>query len=207
MTSPIYITLLRHGRSRADDEQVHEGRYDSPLTYVGREQARQRAQEFLQRGFLFDRIIASTMQRADETACIFAETLQVPMESDPEWVERDNGPLAGMPFDIARELYPRPSMRTPYTPIAGSGESYWDLYTRATRAVQNLIQRGPGSYLVVAHGAILNYAFMAMVGLIPSVNYQGFVINFGVTGYARLCYYPDEHQWKLLEFIPGELTD
>ena len=27
---------MRHGRSRADDELVHEGRYDSPLTDVGR---------------------------------------------------------------------------------------------------------------------------------------------------------------------------
>ena len=27
----IFITFMRHGRSRADDEQVHEGRYDSLL--------------------------------------------------------------------------------------------------------------------------------------------------------------------------------
>ena len=27
---------MRHGRSRADDEMVHEGRYDSPLTDIGR---------------------------------------------------------------------------------------------------------------------------------------------------------------------------
>lgn len=33
------LTLLRHGRSRADDEDVHEGRYNSPLTDVGRAQA------------------------------------------------------------------------------------------------------------------------------------------------------------------------
>ena len=37
--STLHLTLLRHGRSRADDENVHEGRYDSPLTAVGRAQA------------------------------------------------------------------------------------------------------------------------------------------------------------------------
>ena len=39
----IGLTLIRHGRSRADDEGVHEGRYDSPLTDTGRAQAEKRA--------------------------------------------------------------------------------------------------------------------------------------------------------------------
>ncbi len=37
------ITWLRHGRSSGDDEGVHEGRYDAPLTEVGRAQATARA--------------------------------------------------------------------------------------------------------------------------------------------------------------------
>jgi 2,3-bisphosphoglycerate-dependent phosphoglycerate mutase len=32
MHDRISVTFLRHGRSRADDEKVHEGHYDSPLT-------------------------------------------------------------------------------------------------------------------------------------------------------------------------------
>jgi len=36
MTEVLHLTLLRHGRSRGDDENVHEGRYDAPLTEVGR---------------------------------------------------------------------------------------------------------------------------------------------------------------------------
>ncbi|MBW6473760.1 MAG: histidine phosphatase family protein, partial [Anaerolineaceae bacterium] len=101
MINPIYLTLLRHGRSRADDEGVHEGRYDSPLTEVGRDQVHRRAQDFLQRGFQFDLIIASTLQRANETARIIASSLGVPVEDDPDWMEWDNGPLAGLPFDLA----------------------------------------------------------------------------------------------------------
>ena len=38
----MQITLMRHGRSRADDEMVHEGRYDAPLTDIGRAQVRLR---------------------------------------------------------------------------------------------------------------------------------------------------------------------
>ena len=204
MENKILVTLLRHGRSRADDEGVHEGRYDSPLTELGRAQVRKRAQDFGQRGFQFDLIIASTLQRANETARIIRSTLGVRIEDDPDWMEWDNGPLAGMPFDVAEERYPKPDFRTPYMPLAGSGESGWDIYNRAARAIQKLVQRGPGSYLVVAHGGILNTALHTMMGAIPTVNLQGFAIAFGDTGYVRLAYYPGEHRWVLLEFLPGE---
>ena len=39
----IKITLLRHGRSSADDEGVFESRYDSELTAKGRQQAEELA--------------------------------------------------------------------------------------------------------------------------------------------------------------------
>lgn len=39
MTGELHLTVLRHGRSRADDENVHEGAYDSPLTPAGEAQA------------------------------------------------------------------------------------------------------------------------------------------------------------------------
>ncbi len=183
---------------------MHEGRYDSPLTEVGRTQVHKRAADFLQRGLQFDAIIASTLQRANETAHIIGSALGVAVENDPDWMESDNGPLAGLPFDVAEQRYPMPAFRTPYTPMAGSGESQWDTYLRAARAVQNLVKRGPGSYLVVAHGGILNSALKTMMGSSPNVNQQGFSIAFGDTGYVRLAYSPDKHQWILLEFVPGE---
>jgi 2,3-bisphosphoglycerate-dependent phosphoglycerate mutase len=89
-------------------------------------------------------------------------------------------------------------------PLAGTGESGWDIYSRAARAVQKLVQRGPGSYLVVAHGGILNTALQTVMGATPMVNPQGFAISFGDTGYVRLAYYPDQHRWMLLEFTSGD---
>jgi 2,3-bisphosphoglycerate-dependent phosphoglycerate mutase len=203
MENKILVTLLRHGRSRADDEGVHEGRYDSLLTEVGRAQVHRRAEDFLHHDFQFDLIIASTLLRANETARIIATELGVTLENDPDWMEWDNGPLAGLPFDVAEQRYPKPVFRNPYTPMAGSGESEWDAYCRAASAVQKLVQRGPGSYLVVAHGGILNTALKTMMGSHPAVNHQGFAISFGDTGYARLAYYPEGHRWVLLEFLPG----
>jgi len=113
MEEEIYITFLRHGRSRADDEEVHEGRYDSPLTNIGRTQAQARAQEFLSRNVHFHRIVSSTLQRAHETAKIIGQLLNVSVEADPDWMEMDDGPLAGLPYAVAAERYPKPVFRNP----------------------------------------------------------------------------------------------
>ena len=203
MKEEIHVTFLRHGRSRADDEEVHEGRYDSPLTDIGRSQVQARAQEFLSRNFQFDKIVSSTLQRAHETAKIIGQLLNISIETDSDWMEMDNGPLAGLPRDIAEKQYPRPTFRNPYEPFCGTGESDWEIYCRGARAVEKIIRRGAGNYLVVAHGGILNSAMRTIVGAQPFVNQQGIAFGFGDTGYARLVYRPSEHLWYLLEFNVG----
>jgi 2,3-bisphosphoglycerate-dependent phosphoglycerate mutase len=193
----IFITFMRHGRSRADDEQVHEGRYDSPLTEVGREQVTRRARQWLETGVRYDRIVASTLARARESAEIVGRVLQVPVDLDPDWMEMDNGPLAGLSYEEAQERYPRPAFRNPYEGLAGSGESEWDLHSRAARAVQRLIRRGPGRYLVVAHGGILNAALRHVVGAPVPLNGQGIWFEFEDVGFYETVYTPTRHFWIL----------
>ncbi|PKO03254.1 MAG: histidine phosphatase family protein [Chloroflexi bacterium HGW-Chloroflexi-5] len=200
MKEEIHITFLRHGRSRADDEEVHEGRYDSPLTDIGRSQVQARAQDFLSRNLQFDKIITSPLQRAYETAKIIGQWLNVSIEEDSDWMEMDNGPLAGLPREIAEKKYPRPSFRNPYEPFCGTGESDWDIYCRGAKAVEKIIRRGIGNYLVVAHGGILNAAMRTIVGAQPHINQQGIFFKFDDTGFARMVYRPSEHLWRLLEF-------
>lgn len=202
MDRQLFITFLRHGRSRADDEFVHEGRYDSPLTDIGRAQVQARASEFAARGFHFDHIIASSLQRASETAALIGQALDAPVDTDPDWMEMDNGPLAGLPYAAAAEQYPLPAFRNPYEPFCGTGEGEWELYRRAARAVERVIRRGPGRYLVVAHGGVLNAAMRSILGVPPAAQRQGIAFSFGDTGYARLLYAPAEHRWQLLEFKP-----
>ena len=207
MSSKIEITFMRHGRSRADDEEVIEGRYDSPLTEVGRKQVRSRGEELKTRGLAFDTIIASPLVRASETAEIVGRILGLQVESDADWMERDNGPLAGLPHQEAEEKYPAPAFQHPFAPLVasvGAGESDWALHCRAVRALENVIRRGPGRYLVVAHGGILNAALRCVVGAQPLVNGQGISFSFGDTGYVRTHYRPGQHRWVFKEFNPGE---
>ena len=199
----IEITFLRHGRSRADDEGVHEGRYDSPLTDVGVAQVRARAAGWKAAGMRFDAIVASPLQRAHRTAEIVGEALGLPVEPGPDWMEMDEGPLAGLPFDVARERYPPPDFRNPYEPVCVTGESAWELYQRAARGVEQVVRRGAGAYLVVAHGGILNAAMRAIIGVPPRIADQGISFWFGDTGYVSFLYQPEQHTWSLYTFERG----
>ena len=203
MSAILDITFMRHGRSRADDEEVHEGHYDSPLTEVGRAQLRARAQEFHAQQRRFDCIVASSLVRAHESAMIIGEALGAPVEADADWQEMNSGPLAGLPFAEARLRYPPPAFRGPYEPFHGTGESDWEVYCRAARAVEKLVRRGAGSYLVVAHGGILNAALRSIMGSGPAVSRQGISFAFGDAGCARLEYYPTRHCWVMVEFREG----
>lgn len=203
MDPVLEITLMRHGRSRADDESVHEGRYDSPLTEVGKTQAARRGEALQAAGAQFDCIIASTLQRAHESARILGQILGVAVETDPDWMEFNNGPLGGLTLEEANRLYPIPNFRNLYEPFHGSGESEWEFHSRAARAVQSVVRRGAGRYLVVAHGGILNMALRVIVGTPPVVMGQGIWFAFEDLGYARLNYYPTRHVWVLRELVPG----
>ena len=205
MGDEISIHFMRHGRSRADDENVHEGRYDSPLTDVGRSQVEARGVYWKERGVQFDRIISSTLVRAQESAKIIGELLNVPVEADAEWMEMDNRPLAGLPIDVAETRYPRPRFRNPYEPFHGIGESETALHCRAALALEALIRRGPGSYLVVSHGGFLNAVMRNIVGAQPPINGEhGIWFAFGDAGFLRCSYASNSHRWVFRELVAGE---
>ncbi len=203
MPEQIFLTLLRHGRSLADDEGVHEGRYDSPLTEKGKQQLSQRAAGWQREGRKFDLIIASPLQRARKSAEIVANIIPAPLELVDEWMEMDNGPLAKMSYEEAERLYPTPVFRNPYEPFCVSGESGWQLHIRSALAVEALIRRGAGTYLVVSHGMLLNAAMRIILGIPPAVNESGTFFSFGDAGFATFLYKAHKHQWLLQEFEHG----
>ena len=202
MGDTLQITLMRHGRSRADDEMVHEGRYDSPLTDVGEAQVRSRAEEWKRCGVKFDLIIASPLVRAAGSALIVGEVLDVAVDFDSDWMEMDNGPLAGLPFEVAKERYPPPSFVGPFQPYVastGEGESQWDLLGRAAVALQRVVKSGRRSTLIVAHGGVLNAAMCCILGGSPSSSVGGAHFAFGDAGFIRTSYNPARHLWTISE--------
>jgi 2,3-bisphosphoglycerate-dependent phosphoglycerate mutase len=191
------IILLRHGESEGNALGYYQGQADFPLTSTGREQAAALAERWAIEAVQFDRIITSPLQRARATAEIIAARLDAPLELNPTWMEWENGKLAGMSMAEAREKYPRPRFIHPYMHIGESGESITELYLRAGRAVQGLVDLAPGSYLVVAHGGVLNMALKAILGIVPQADFHGASFRFRNTAFARLSYTPASHEWML----------
>lgn len=194
-TNRYNLTLLRHGESIGNAEGKHQGQADFPLTSKGQEQARALADRWLLEIITFDLIISSPLARARGTAQILADSLQIQLEFNPLWMERDNGKLAGLRPEEATLTYPRPSFIHPYQPIGQTGESQWELYLRAGNAIQDLLHRSPGNYLIVSHGGILNMVLYAILGITPHANFHGPRFRFGNTAFATLSYKPEEHKW------------
>jgi 2,3-bisphosphoglycerate-dependent phosphoglycerate mutase len=193
-----FIILLRHGESIGNAEGKHQGQADFPLTERGTRQAHALAERWRQEKRSFDRVISSPLMRARQTTEIINGVLALPLEFDPLWMERDNGLLAGLTPEDALEIYPRPPFIHPYQAIGGTGESQWELYLRGGRAVQSLLDRPPGKYLIISHGGILNMVLYAILGITPHANFSGPRFRFANTAFASLSYSPGEHKWYVL---------
>ncbi len=193
-----HITLLRHGESQGNYEGRHQGQADFPLTERGREQAMALVQRWAAEARQFDLVISSPLVRASETAKIISAGLKLPLELDPIWMERDNGLMAGLSEDEVRDNLQQPAFIHPYLPIGETGESQWELYLRAGKAVQSLINRPPGNYLVVSHGGILNMFFYAILGITPQPNFHGPRFRLNNSAFATLHYDPSTHRWYIL---------
>jgi len=199
-SSFYYVTFLRHGESVGNAEDRFQGQADFPLTERGREQARSLAERWQAEGVTFDTCIASPLLRARETAEIICETLNVPMELDPDWMEIGNGLVSGLTPEQARLVAPRPDFMTPYTHFGETGESRWELYLRAGRAIQHIVDRAPGRYLVAAHGGVLNMALYAILGIPVQADSIGPRFLFHNTTFANFTYEPGQHNWRMHYF-------
>ncbi len=100
------LLLIRHGQSIANAEGRLQGQFDSPLTDLGREQARVLARRLLHEGWGVSALYASDLSRAAETAEILATSLDAPVILDERLREYDVGVLEGVIWREVEFLYP-----------------------------------------------------------------------------------------------------
>jgi broad specificity phosphatase PhoE len=193
-----FITFLRHGESEGNQSGLLQGQTDYPLTPVGVEQAKALASYWNSQEMKFDLIISSPLVRASQTAEIIANRMQVLIEFDPAWKERNFGLLQGAGLQEIDHRTPPVDFFHPYDPIGDNGESQLDLYIRAAQALQSIIRQPAGSYLVVSHGGILNKAMYVVMGITPQGHYNSLIFHFGNTGYAQLRYFSLSRQWTII---------
>lgn len=149
---PRNFLYLRHGQTEWNRQGRMQGATDIPLNDTGRDQAREAAGRLT--GTHVDRIIASPMQRAAETANIVAQTKGLSVTSDDRLKERYFGAFDGLLLSEIREMHG-----------VGDGASIWSLDSpeaepfevALTRTVDCLCEHlvdSDDSVLFVAHGAL-----------------------------------------------------
>lgn len=138
------LYFVRHGQSEANKRHVFAGQIDTPLTAVGRAQAR--AAGLSAKKFKFDLIVSSPLVRALETAQIIADTIGYPRDKiivNEIFKEHYIGSLAGKPWRGYEEFDKRfPDM-----------ESWETMLERAKSGLEFLKMQTSENILLVGHGS------------------------------------------------------
>lgn len=147
------IYVVRHCRTRYNDETRVQGSLDITLSDTGRAQARAIAPVVKNLGIT--RIISSPLRRALETAKIYAEQSGAILCADPRLRELDHGSWQGRVID---ELLSDPSsdygqwLEDPTSiHIPGGSESLAGAQRRIVGAIRDAALKYDGAILVVTH--------------------------------------------------------
>ncbi len=164
------LFLARHGQTEWNAQGRYQGRLDSPLTALGRAQARAAAETMRGRGVA--RLLCSPLGRARHTADVVAEAVGIPVEVDAALAEIAIGRWEGLTREEVDERFPgerarrmRDEDRVSYR-YAG-GESLAEIRERARSVSGRLDER---TTLIVAHAGINRVLVAVLAGLEARLN-------------------------------------
>ena len=148
MTKNLYF--MRHGVTELNTRNCWQGRADSPLTELGRRQAREAGEHIREAGIEFDRIYRSPAGRVAQTlACALPERAADAVV-EPDLAEIDFGSLDGT-VHVAGQ--PESPFTDQFVPFGGEDEE--DVYNRALAAILRAMDEpGANNVLVVSHGTV-----------------------------------------------------
>lgn len=87
------LYLVRHGEVDFNSQGIMIGTIDQLLNAKGRQQTEKVAQKIKE--LPIDVLISSDLKRAAETAKVISEVIDIPLEIDPVFRERDYGSIEG----------------------------------------------------------------------------------------------------------------
>ena len=158
----LRLLIVRHGYTVTNAEGRYTGQLDAPLTDEGIRQA-QLLGEYLATHEKIDKIYASDLSRAINTAAPTAAHFELPIIPMPELREIDVGEFTGMRFEAIRADKKYSSVKADtVTPFPG-GESFYDLFVRTERALERIVSENQeGTVMVVTHaGSVRCFSCMA----------------------------------------------
>lgn len=168
MTQTTRLLLVRHGESQAQVDRVVGGPTGcNGLSELGRRQVAALAERWRERGLVVDRLIASTLPRAAETAESLAPVLGgLAVLCDPDLVELAPGECDGMSWDDYQSRYGVDMRADPYAELSPGGESVAAFLFRVGRALHRIVvEAASTTVVVVCHGGVVDGSLICFLGL------------------------------------------
>jgi len=160
------IYLIRHGETTGDVEDRYGGAYDDNLSKKGKEQEKELGEKLADKNI--EIIYHSPLIRAEETATIVGQKLNVPLEEIKDLRERDNyGELTGITKKEAKEKYPEEVEELESNPIYHKlphSEEYYDFAERIIASFNSVIKIDRGVIAIVTHGGPIKTIFREVLG-------------------------------------------
>ena len=174
------LILVRHGESEGNAAGVLQGLLDFGLTPLGRAQADALTERL--KSEQIDRLIASPLRRAADTANIVAEGTGQEIIWDDALKEYDIGEASGLTGAQMREKYPTSAEAY----VRGDhhrfpGEEGRDVFHARIDAFVQRIRQEPGTTLVIAHGGVVAAMCYNVLGLDPKRRGMFSIANCSIT--------------------------
>lgn len=191
------IYLVRHGESEANVARTH-GTPATPLTAKGQQQAEFIAERASK--LPIQKIVASTMVRAHDTAKAIGHKLNLPVETSDLFVESKgpsefqnvayDDPASAQAYLELRQNYGKPGWRL------SDAENFEDHTRRAQAALQFLLSKEEEHILVASHGLFLRLlAAHIIFGPTPTPNECQRIIQGMETANTGLSIVDYKEQW------------
>ena len=149
------VILVRHGQSTTNVQKVFTGQLNAMLTPMGIEQAERMAKYVAQ--YPVEKVYASSLQRAVETAAPICRLLDCPMETSDDLREIYAGKWEGLTFEEIAERYPASYAlwRQDFgNANPDGGESCRGLYDRVVKAFRHIVENTPEEVVCIVSHAI-----------------------------------------------------
>lgn len=150
------IYIIRHGETDLNKQRLLQGRYNSQLNEQGRQQARDCAAWLKAHGISFDRVYASPLDRAMETAQLVTGAAREDIVPDERIVEIAFGPYEMQSYETIDNTMMAYFRDPVHTPAPAGMETIEELVARVNSFMEDLkaVADDPAldSIAIVTHG-------------------------------------------------------
>lgn len=158
------IYFIRHGETVWNTLKIFQGSSNSPLTEIGREQAKKLGKRL--KNVEFTNFYSSPLGRTIETSQLIIGDRDIKIEFIDEFKEISVGEMEGTPREIFEGKYPAQFHNffynpKEYDPTPYGGESYENLIARVEEGLKKITEKHGENDIVavVSHGVTLKAIF------------------------------------------------